>query len=83
MGNSVDPDQTPYSAASDLDLHCLFRSVCTNTSGYYCIAVKGACVSSNYAKYSETDPAKLVLEFQQINFTTYCVSKSPDGGVAV
>ena len=22
-GNSVDPDQTPRSAASDLDLHCL------------------------------------------------------------
>ena len=23
--NSVDPDQTPRSAASDLGLHCLFR----------------------------------------------------------
>ena len=23
FGNSGDPDQTPHSAASDLDLHCL------------------------------------------------------------
>ena len=28
MVNSVDPDQTPRSAASDLGLHCLPRSVC-------------------------------------------------------
>ena len=33
MANSVDPDQTTRSAASDLGLHCLFRSVCPNTSG--------------------------------------------------
>ena len=25
MANSVDPDQTPRSAASDLGLHCLYR----------------------------------------------------------
>ena len=25
MANSVDPNQTPHSAASDLDLHCLQR----------------------------------------------------------
>ena len=25
--NSVDPDQTPHSAASDLDLHCLLMSL--------------------------------------------------------
>ena len=24
MANSVDPDQTPHNAASDLGLHCLF-----------------------------------------------------------
>ena len=30
-GKSVDPDQTPRSAASDLDLHCLLRPVCPNT----------------------------------------------------
>ena len=31
MANSVDPDQTPLSGASDLDFHCLLRSVCTDT----------------------------------------------------
>ena len=30
VANSVDPDQTPRSAASDLGLHCLLRSVCPN-----------------------------------------------------
>ena len=29
--NSVDPDQTFCSAASDLGLHCLLRPVCPNT----------------------------------------------------
>ena len=33
--NSVDPDQPPHSAASDLGLHCMQRSICPNTSGYY------------------------------------------------
>ena len=28
MANSVDPDQTPRSAASDLGLHCLQRPIC-------------------------------------------------------
>ena len=27
VADSVDPDQTPQYAASDLSLHCLFRSV--------------------------------------------------------
>ena len=31
MANSVDPDQTPHSAASHLGLHCLLRPVCQNT----------------------------------------------------
>ena len=35
MANSEDPDQTPRSAASDLDLHCLFRPVCLNNTGKY------------------------------------------------
>ena len=30
MVNSVDPDQTPHIAASDLGLHCLLRHVCQN-----------------------------------------------------
>ena len=28
VANSVDPDQTLHSAASDLGLHCLVRPVC-------------------------------------------------------
>ena len=35
MANSVDPDQTPRSAASDLGLNCLLRSVCPNTLSKY------------------------------------------------
>ena len=35
VANSVDPDETPRSAASHLDLHCLLRSVCPNTNGKY------------------------------------------------
>ena len=33
--NSVDPDQTPRSVASDLGLHCLQGSICPNILGYY------------------------------------------------
>ena len=35
MANSVDPDQMPHFAASDLNLHCLLRSVCPKTWCYY------------------------------------------------
>ena len=38
VANSVDPDQTPRSAASDLGLHCLFRAACLNTQ-----VKKGTC----------------------------------------
>ena len=37
MANSVDPEQTPRSAASDLGLHCLLRLVCRNSKGKNCI----------------------------------------------
>ena len=30
MANSVDPDQTPHSVASDLGLHCLQGPICPN-----------------------------------------------------
>ena len=33
--NSVDPDETPRSAASHLGLYCLLRPVCPNTYGKY------------------------------------------------
>ena len=35
MANGVDYDQMPYSAASDLGLHCLQRPICPYTKGYY------------------------------------------------
>ena len=35
VANSVDPDETPRSAASHLVLYCLLRPVCPNTYGKY------------------------------------------------
>ena len=33
MANIVDPDQMSHSTTSDLDLHCLLRSVCQYNEG--------------------------------------------------
>ena len=35
VANSVDPDETPHSAASHLGRNCLLRPVCPNTYGKY------------------------------------------------
>ena len=35
MTSSVDPDQTPQSAASDQGLHCLLRLMLSNTHSKY------------------------------------------------
>ena len=35
MASSVDPDETPCSAASHLGLHCLLRPGCPNTYSIY------------------------------------------------
>ena len=35
MANSVDPDETPHSAASHLGLYCLLSPVCPNIYGKY------------------------------------------------
>ena len=35
LSNSVDSDQPPQNAASDLGLHRLLKSVCPNTKGKY------------------------------------------------
>ena len=35
MANSIDPDQLPHSVVSDLGLHCLLRTVCLSSQGYY------------------------------------------------
>ena len=35
VSNSLDPDETPRSAASHLGLHCLLRHICPNTYDKY------------------------------------------------
>ena len=35
IANSIDPNQTLHSAASDMDLHCLLRHNCLNFEGKY------------------------------------------------
>ena len=47
VANSVDPDQTPRSAASDLGLHCLLKPVSPNTQSRY-----GNLIISNPSKKS-------------------------------
>ena len=39
MPISVDPDQMPHFAASDLGLLCLLKPVCSNTQGFYDMTV--------------------------------------------
>ena len=45
MANSIDPDQTPHSAASDLGLPCLQRPICPNTQGCYSSINIDSCVA--------------------------------------
>ena len=40
MANSVDPDQTPRSVASDLGLHCFLSPVFLNTQNKYANLIK-------------------------------------------
>ena len=47
MANSVDPDQTSHSAASDLGLHFLQMFICTDTSGYY--GTVGTCTRFHFS----------------------------------
>ena len=37
VAKRVDPDETPHSAVSHLDLHRMLRPVCPNTYGKYSI----------------------------------------------
>ena len=49
VANSVDPDETPYSAASNLGLHYLLRPVCPITHGKYgsLLPLETICILSN------------------------------------
>ena len=49
MANSVDPDETPRSAASHLGLNCLLRPICPSTYGKYGIFVSGITDKSSSA----------------------------------
>ena len=51
MANSVDPDLTPRSAMSDLDLHCLLRSGCPNMYS-----------NNGYLIKSTPPPLKIILD---------------------
>ena len=65
IANSVDPDQTPRSAASDLGLHCLAVLVCPNTWDKYSINLGVWYVfSSNNVTF--------LLESNLSTFETFC-----------
>ena len=51
MANSVDPDQTPHSAASDLGLHCLLRPVYYDTKVKYGMTAN-KCTRPIMSKYT-------------------------------
>ena len=64
MANSVDPNQTPQTAASDLVLHCLQKPTCSNTQGWLGGA-KVSCILRHWGvqlilAYSWARPAFLV-----------------------
>ena len=61
VANSVDPDRTPRSAASDLGLHCLLRSIFPNTR------------SKNGSRTSQTSSwiRQRSLSLQQYNLVKY------------
>ena len=52
VANSVDPDQTPRSAASDQGLHSLLRPVFLNTKSKYGNVIK----SNNLRNHPESAP---------------------------
>ena len=66
MANSVDPDETPHSAASHLGLNCLLRPVCPNTYGKYGIASL-VCVNNGSVSDNEDLPRS-----SQIRVYTIC-----------
>ena len=47
MANSVDPDETPCSAASHLGLHCLLRPAYRNIRGKYVLEDKNTDLCSS------------------------------------
>ena len=60
VANSVDPDETPHSAASHLGLYCLLRPVCPNTYGKY-------GKYSNRKKQMVSDKTWLIIKYFHLN----------------
>ena len=76
MANSVDPDETPRSAASHLGLYCLFRRVCPNTYGKYGMKTcQILCTLEYHSVYQSMmqgmEGLQFMLEYQHIY--TYCL----------
>ena len=63
MANNVDPDQTPHSAASDLGLHCLPRSVYLN-------------IYSKYGNFIKSTHSEIILDLPLLHRNTICEEDS-------
>ena len=71
MCGSIDTDQVQY-VASDLDLHCLPRCVCSNTLSYYGIVITKAeafAMSTHKVDFV----AKLKVKFNVCNIYPGCL----------
>ena len=65
MANSVDPDETPHSAASHLGLNCLLMPVCPKIYGKYGISIKLTFTAkTNLFFYENVKSKALVLCFE-------------------
>ena len=75
MANSVDPDQMPQNAASDLGLHRLQRLICPNTKGYYgngkqcrpCLEAVFHGISSGSILFVQPSLFEYLLSFQHLS----------------
>ena len=61
MANSVDPDETPRSAASHLGLYCLLRPVCPNIYGKYGNPATKAAGSASISQALKGEGPELTL----------------------
>ena len=70
MADSVDSDEMPHSAVSDLGIHCLLRPVCLNTYGKYIIWILQKCMTQ-YFLVTNRNVGKCPCIFKKIeNYNT-------------
>ena len=74
VANSVDPDETPCSAASHLGLYCLLRPVCPNTYGKYGI-MQGKYRHVWYAKDIQ------YMRYASVIFFLFCIKRVRDQNI--